>query len=159
MPTYKVFNDSITSFILYVQLNITITIYPINMYDAKGITVDTYSSTLQFLPGLLWIYMIGTFSLLFHFYSPHNCCFGSVSSTCCCWNLTRPDSKQVKDKNSDLLVNLVEHLAAKESDISLRCWWKPKQSTGEVNVGPVCWTGEETLLRMNLNVALHLLDG
>ena len=32
------------------------------------------------------------------------------------------------DRLSDSLVNKVEHLAAKETDISLRSWWRPKQS-------------------------------
>ncbi len=32
---------------------------------------------------------------------------------------------------SDLLVNTVEHLAAKEPDISLRDWWRPKTELKE----------------------------
>ncbi len=44
---------------------------------------------------------------------------------------------------SDYLVNTVEHLAAKEPDISFRSWWRPKK-------------GAKTRLEMNTKVTLKL---
>ncbi len=43
-------------------------------------------------------------------------------------NLLYTLSKQQTDTVSNQLVNTVEHLAAKEPDIFLRSWWRPKLS-------------------------------
>lgn len=49
-----------------------------------------------------------------------------VVSSCGLTVLYLPGSKQQTDSVRDELVNIEEHLAAKESDMSHKSWWRGK---------------------------------
>ncbi len=63
---------------------------------------------------------------------------------------------------SNLLVNTVDHLAAKEADSSLRSWWRPKTEVkGEWMLDSHLSGGQKhdyKWLSMNANFAAYLLD-
>ncbi len=65
-----------------------------------------------------------------------------------------PSTKQQTDKVSSWLVNIVDHLAAKEPDIRSQ----KNRAKRKVNIGLIFIRRTQTQLQMNANVATCLLD-
>ncbi len=67
-------------------------------------------------------------------------------------------TKQQTDKVSEWLVNTVEHLAAKEPDISLRRWWRPKTDQKERERVHIGLTFLQCIYRYAANGIICVLD-
>ncbi len=64
-------------------------------------------------------------------------------------------SKKQTDTVREQLVNLVEHLAAKETDISLRRWWRPNTELKEREY----WTHIHQVTQTRLHMKDHVAAG
>ncbi len=101
----------------------------------------------------LIVYLSGhNFTVLVHSQHSHSVVFRGKAVKS---HRTRPAQQQTADRHSrEQLVNIVEHLAAKQTDISLRRWWRPKTELKEREYWTHIHQVTQTQLHMNDHVAL-----